>query len=290
MTSIPTFVSDGPREVQGLANADYHAHPAVGSSHLKAIARSPAHYWAEFLDPARPAREEKPAFVIGTAIHAAILEPERFKTEYVVGPRFDRRTKAGKEAAAAFEAENAGKRVLSLDDYEACVAIRRSVEQHDVASVIFEHQGDAETSLFWNDRTGDEPVMCKARPDRLTKDSRILVDVKSTEDARPAAFSRDAYNYRDHVSAAHYVDGVLAVRGVTPELFIFLVVEKSPPYAVAAYFADAAMLDAGRAEVRRNLATLRACRRSQEWPAYPQQILPISLPPWAAKREAYEVI
>src|SRR5690349_7675909 len=103
MTSVPTFVSDGPRGVTGLGDDAYHDHPAVGSSHLKSIARSPAHYWSEWLDPSRPPRTDTPAKWLGKAVHAAILEPERFKSDYVVGPRFDRRTKAGKEAAAAFE-------------------------------------------------------------------------------------------------------------------------------------------------------------------------------------------
>jgi exodeoxyribonuclease VIII len=100
-----------------MENADYHAHPAISKSHLDLIARSPLHYWARFLDPKRVIPEPTPAMRIGSAVHTHVLELDKWDTEYTVAPDgLDRRTKAGKEAWAAFEAESAnGRTVLSRD-------------------------------------------------------------------------------------------------------------------------------------------------------------------------------
>src|SRR5690606_39465824 len=62
-----------------MSNEEYHSLPdSISKSGLDLIARSPAHYrYAERREPTR-------AMVIGTAIHAAILEPDVFATEYLL--------------------------------------------------------------------------------------------------------------------------------------------------------------------------------------------------------------
>ena len=61
-----------------LSNRDYHAHPAISKSGLDLISRSPAHY--RYRAPKEPSR----AMEIGTAIHTALLEPDRYAAEYVI--------------------------------------------------------------------------------------------------------------------------------------------------------------------------------------------------------------
>ncbi len=73
--------------------AEYHAHPAIGSTALRALIRSAEHYHAEYVACTAP-RAETPAMRRGTAV----LEPEKWATRYAVAPECDRRTKAGKEA------------------------------------------------------------------------------------------------------------------------------------------------------------------------------------------------
>jgi hypothetical protein len=52
---------------------------------------------------------------LGTATHCAILEPERFNSEYVAMPEgIDRRTTAGKQAYADLLAS--GAEILAADD------------------------------------------------------------------------------------------------------------------------------------------------------------------------------
>lgn len=265
-----------------MSNDAYHAAEGISASGLKLIGRSPLHYWAKYLDPNRQIEEPTPALRLGTAIHAAVLEPMRFKQEYVVAPRVDRRTKEGKETWAAFEAEcaAAGATPISADDFKTCMSISERLNRHPAASVLF-RSGSPELSMWWED--ADTGVLCKCRPDWLI-DGVAVIDVKSTQDASAAGFARSVANYEYHMQAAWYLDGVRACLGNdAPQAFIFAAFEKDAPHAVAFYNADAEMIEIGRREYRRRLAIYAACKRSDVWPGYPPEITTLALPAWVLK-------
>lgn len=93
-----------------MPQADYLALEALGSSDIKRLLRSPAHYLAE----RNKVTEPTDSMVIGSAIHLAVLEPARFAAEVVQRPTFDRRTTIGKAAFAAWSAEHAGRLALEI--------------------------------------------------------------------------------------------------------------------------------------------------------------------------------
>jgi hypothetical protein len=111
----------------------------------------------------------------------------------------------------------------------------------------------------------------------------LLVDLKTTQDASPAAFSKACANFRYHIQAALYLDVVNAHFGAQVyKNFLFIAVEKSPPHQLAIYFADQEMIDIGRREYRADLATYQTCMEYESWPGYGAgEIQPISLPVWA---------
>jgi len=268
--------------IETMSNEDYHAADGISASGLKLIGRSPLHYWAKYVDPNRVPDEPSAAFRLGTAIHCAVLEPERFSTEYAVAPKVDRRTKDGKATWEAFETAciAQGLTVISKDDHDTCQAISERLSKHPAASVLF-RTGVAESSLFWQD--AETGVLCKCRPDWLIQGVAI-VDVKSTPDASVTGFARSVANYEYHVQAAWYLDGVRACLGPTAaSAFIFAAFEKDAPHAVAFYNADADMIELGRREYRRRLQIYAACKRSDVWPGYPPEIASLSLPAWLIK-------
>lgn len=268
--------------IDGMTNDAYHANDAISASGLKLIGRSPLHYWAAYIDPNREPREETPALRLGTAIHAAILEPLRYAAEYAVAPQVDRRTKDGKETWAAFveECEAKGRTVISAEDHATCMSISERLNRHPAASVLF-RSGVAETSMFWVDP--ETEVVCKCRPDWLIK-GVACVDVKSTTDASASQFARSVWNYEYHMAAAWYLDGMKICLGAdAPSAFIFAAFEKDAPHAVAFYNADAEMIELGRAEYRRRLRIYAACKRSNVWPGYDPSITSLALPAWAVK-------
>jgi hypothetical protein len=260
-----------------IPNADYHGGAGISKSGLDLVARSPLHYWSAYLDPDRIPREESPAMFVGTAIHAAVLEPDKFHAGYLPMPRVDRRTKDGKAVHDEYQqrAHEAGQLLIGADDYAACVSIAAQVRQHPAASVLFA-DGAPEQSAFWTDpETG---LLCKARPDWLRPGA--VLDVKSTDDASAYAFQRSVTKWRYHVQAAWYLDGIYHATGEQRQAFVFCVFEKTPPYAAAFYYADSDMLELGRREYQRVLRVYAQCVERDIWPGYSSEILPISLPAW----------
>ena len=61
----------------------YHADTQrIGSTGLKLVHRSPAHYYAQYLAPDRVIKPPTPAMLLGKYTHCAILEPGRFWDKY----------------------------------------------------------------------------------------------------------------------------------------------------------------------------------------------------------------
>jgi exodeoxyribonuclease VIII len=265
-----------------MDNTDYHAHPAISKSHLDQVARSPLHYWARYLDPNRVVPEPTPAMAIGSAVHTHVLELDQWDARYVSAPDgIDRRTKAGKAEWEAFTTAATGRTVLPKADADLVMRMAHSVFSHPAAAMLLALPGKAETTHMWTDAaTG---LQCKCRPDWLTDDGRLLVDLKTTEDAS-MGFARSIAQWRYHVQASWYLDGVEQSTGTRPEQFLFLCVEKKAPFACAVYAADAEMIAAGAQTAARDLDVLATCKAANAWPGYSDQIEPISLPPWMRPR------
>lgn len=267
-------------EPEPMENADYHRHAAVSKSHLDQVARSPLHYWARYVDPNRVEPEPTAAMAIGSAVHTHVLELDQWDARYVTAPEgIDRRTKAGKAEWEAFTTAATGRTVLAKADAEQVMRMGHAVYSHPAAAMLLKQlPGKAETTWMWtDDATG---LQCKCRPDWLTDDGSLIIDLKTTEDASPAGFRKSIANWRYHVQAAWYLDGLEHATGTRPEQFIFICVEKKPPYAVAVYAADAEMIAAGAATAARDLEVLATCKAADAWPGYSDQIELISLPAW----------
>lgn len=257
-----------------MSNEDYHAdRSAVSSSRLRTILVSPAHYMAGLEER----HKTTPTLELGSAIHCAVLEHDRFEQEYVVAIKFDRRTKDGKARAEEFELQNAGKRILSQEEFFKVRAITNAVHARDEVRALMQI-GKREQTLFWVDpETG---IRCKCRPDFLG-DIAVL-DLKSTDDASRDGFAKSCHKYGYAFQAAMYLDGIREVTGEQLP-FVFIPMEKEPPYAVAVYQASEAFLMHGLHKYHTALRTLAECRDTGKWPAYQPtgQIESIDLPHWA---------
>lgn len=273
-----------------IPNDAYHGGPGISKSGLDLIARSPRHYRFATDAANDNARTPTAAQRVGSLAHKLILEPDSFHAEYVVGPKFDRRTNAGKEAAAAFEVEAAGRTVITEDEFEQANAMLHAVGAHPFAAALF-RKGRAEVSAYWNDpATG---VLCRCRPDYWRRDG-ILVDLKTTDDSSPEEFGRSVLKWRYHVQAAFYLEGArlameqspvdLDLEIGLPAEFVFVAVEKNPPHAVAVYRLDRDSIEVGRREMRADLDRYATCLANDDWPAFGDTLLPLSLPEWHLRK------
>lgn len=277
----------------GIPNDEYHRGPGISKSGLDLIARSPMHYRFATDAANDNSCEPTPSQRLGSLVHKLVLEPFSFGDEYVVGPKFDRRTKEGKAFAEAFEAGAAGRIVIGQDEADLGAQIRDAVFAHPFAAALLGGQGDAELSAYWRD--AETGVLCRCRPDYWRRDG-ILVDVKTTTDASPEAFARSVLDWRYHVQAAFYLEGTGLAIGqaetvsdlALPHEFVFIAVETKPPHAVACYRLDRETLSIGAREFRRNLDTFAECQRSGVWPAFGGGLQPLGLPEWYLARAARE--
>jgi PDDEXK-like domain of unknown function (DUF3799) len=261
-----------------ISNDDYHAGPGISKSHLDVIAeKSPLHYWFKYLNPDREIEEPTDAMELGTAIHAAILEPDLFTSNFVVSPAFNMRTKDGKQMFADFRNENPGKQILTPDDFKVCLAIRDRVHTNPVAAGLLTG-GKSEQSFFAKDPETGELIKC--RFDYLQDGAGMALDVKSTRDASKRAFAKDAANLRYDIAVAWYFDVMKALYGEAPRHWVWLAVEKTPPYAVGIYFAKPDDIERARDEARRNFMTIVNCRQANYWPDYAESVEPLDMPGW----------
>lgn len=258
--------------------------PSISSSGLKLLhQRSPRHYWWQSpLNPERPEPETRRHFSIGKAVHDRLLLGDRFPAFYHILPEGFSRSKSkamADEIAEADAALEAGKVLLSVDDAVTVNAAVKAVRADKLLARAFE-RGEAETTIAWQDApTG---AWLRARPDCMTPDRAIVLDIKTAADASPAAMQRAIRSYGYLQSAALYLDGIEAVTGERPKAFWIVAIEKDAPYAVATYPLDPE--DIARAAFHLNrpaIDTFARCLEADDWPAYPMQTLGMS--PWERK-------
>ena len=265
-----------------LSNGAYHASAGISKSGLALMRKTPAHYAAKYIYD-RVDDEPSKAMVIGSAFHTLVLEPDKFSREYATAPKVDKRTKAGKAEFEQFSLENAGKTLIDREDLDTITEMSRSIRAHTGASSLLELAGIAEESFYWIDeQTGH---LCKCRSDWRIPDMRVIVDLKSTDDASPEGFARSIYKYTYHIQAAWYMGGISQTLADPHRTFIFIAVEKTAPYAVACYKLDADSIDMGRREADSLMRQYAWCKEHDIWPAYPDEIQEILLPRWAQTKE-----
>lgn len=256
--------------IENMPNADYHAHPAISKSGLDLIMRSPAHY------AYREQREASRTLVIGSATHAAILEPAMFAEKYMLLKDVpDRRSSAYKEAVKIYGEEF----VLVSHEADRVVAMQESVKRNNVARRLLEEAGRAELSIFTKDPiTG---VEVKIRPDWIC--SR-MVDLKTCRDARDFKFSRSINEYNYHVQHAFYSDVWFWAFGERLP-FSFLALESDMPHNCKVYNLDDIAVEQGRRMYRQALNKYAECLSSGDWHGYEEEESYITLPSYAIDLE-----
>ena len=143
-----------------LSKSDY-----VSASDLKTFLKSPRTY---FYDKNRTdPKPDKKHFAVGSALHEYIMEKEQFDKNFIVSPKFDRRTKEGKQKFEEFHLKADGKTIIDEQEMEM-------IKQISVG----------------------------AKMNR----KNTVVDIKSCLDSSPRGFKSDVYSYGYSLTSAYYLD------------------------------------------------------------------------------------
>lgn len=235
-------------------------------------------------DPAGPAQSK------GTAFHTLLLEPSTWAERCAVcpvnpksGESFGRATKAWEEWAET----QPGKTLISQSESRDVERMAAIAGAHPTVKMLAAAKGESEISAVWRDP--DFGVLCKARFDRLivTESVVTFADFKTTEDASPEKFGRDAYSYGYHFQAAFYrraLQALLPGRTYAPWI---VAIESDEPHCVATYSIDDETLRVGEVELLHKLRAYSKASKTNEWPGYENEA-PLVLPAWAYKRAEME--
>jgi hypothetical protein len=191
-----------------LAETDH-----VSSSMLRRFARGEAHFERGYADHGQNR--------IPQALHAAMLEPGRFAQEYFV-------LDADAAATAFSDKDDLLERVwLSSAEHAELRAMQQAIREYPRAPLAAAlDSGMRELSIYWTDAAG---TRWKARPDCFTEDA--ILELKTTQDVRPAAFARTRRRFGYDLQAAHYVEAVGRLTGRAPR-FAYIAIEPRAPYYV----------------------------------------------------------
>jgi len=257
---------------------DYHKDTThISKSGLDLIREAPAKYYERYLNPSSLIKEKREkALIIGSAFHSFVLEPEKFHSEFFVMPEMHG---TGSDIARnKLIHQNIGKNYISIEEYQSISGMKESIYNHPIASQLIDIDGMNETRFNWVDP--DTGVKCKIKPDHLNFKKEYCVDLKSTKCAKEIAFQRSAFDFRYHVQAAFYLDG-LESNGIKMKTMAFIAVEKEPPFLPNTLYFTKSEIEVGRRTYKKDLAVYAECLATNTWPGYEQMMHPMNLPDWA---------
>jgi exodeoxyribonuclease VIII len=223
---------------------------------------------------------------MGHAVHCLALEPNEFSNRFAIAPKCDRRTNAGKAEWAQFLVDCEGKELLDDQQYEDALDCVQALNNHPQFATIMAQPRRVEVP-FEFDLFGHK---FKAKPDAIIDSMKLILDIKTTDDASPHRWQWSAVDYGYHRQNAIYRE---ALRNDTGEWyrFIFAVVEKpkpstrSIPPTVALYELDPDTVLMGYEDTQKLVQDYED-RMSNGWwqQYYSSGIVPLRLP----KRRVYE--
>lgn len=273
VTVMERIREDGRLAYAMMPDTVYRQTDAVSVSDLKNMKESPSKYLWEKEHPMRPTE----AMTIGTAIHMALLEPERFESHYTVMPKFDRRTKAGKAAFEDWNTLNKGKNPISQEDMDTVNKVMERATDNDFMMQFFS-DGYKEASFFSKDeQTG---LFKRCRTDNFVPSKGAIVDLKTTMCARRRVFEKSITDFLYFVQAAYYMDIVEEATGTAPDMFIIVAVEKTKDCDMNAFILSKQAIDEGRKCYRKWLNKLAECKRTNKWHGYADGISEYYVPEW----------
>ncbi len=265
---------------EGIPSDVYHNEMTWAYSHsdLEAATLSPSNLIQKRTGP----QNETDSLLFGRALHAR-MEHHNNQGEYLklvaVPPREDRRTVAGKEAYAKFEAESKDKLILDTKDWDLLENMLLGVQAHPDANNLLKAKGIAEETFVWRDP--DTGVICKCRPDKRLLEApaglstpHMVLDWKTAKscDKNDLKWSIHEYNY--HVQAAFYLDGIRAVLGHEVGPFVNVFMEKGNRFRVVLGVIDDQGIEKGRQIYKEALGRIAECEKLGIWPGFVDFSLP----------------
>ena len=258
-----------------ITNAEYHGRKThLSSTNIRTFKKNRKQF--EYSLTHDLIKQTK-AMADGTAVHAFFLERDKFDTDFIVKPADMRlNTKAGKEWAL----EQKDKIIIDSELGNNLYEMEKSF-MDSPAKLIYDIKGQTELSYFWDDLG---TIKGKCRPDWLSDDGEIVVDVKTTTDASPRGFQKSISTWGYHLQLGWYLRGLRKL-GLPAKQFIFIAIEKTAPFCVGVYRTNQDMINFAMKELDQLMPEIQTSMVSNEFPDYTPEITSIGLPPWMTDKK-----
>jgi len=272
-----------------IGEAAYHADahtpvPSLSSSMVRGLINKTAlHVWTDSprLNPLAESTD-RPAFAIGRAAHREVLGRGAAYTE-IPANLLSSNGAAGTNAAKGFkaEAEGLGLTVLKAEEIARIKAAAESARRGFAALGVTLDPKESERVAY----AEIDGVLCRAMFDNAPEAMPVLIDLKTTVDANPAAVIRSIERYGYDVQAQHYREVWHALTGEWRR-FIFCFQETTAPFATCFIELhddkgdEADWIEAAAAKTAKARRVWRECLATDKWPGYPAEILKVGARSW----------
>lgn len=251
-----------------ISNNEYHSSSGVSRSQLMKLAKSPYHFWYEYMSGLAKEKYKSADMILGSAFHTLVLEPQEFESEFIVLPEnLDRRTKEGKLKYDAIMQASNGKEIIKNEDLKKLHLMRDSLNKNKTYNMMIS-DAQIEKSIFWTDE--ETLLSFKCRPDAYSHG--LVMDLKTTKSINVKNFKWSALDYGYYLQA-----GMMKVAfeslGMPFNKFAIVACEKDEPYCNVIYVLTNEAIDYGVREFNRLKVLLRDCLNNDKWPSYDVQEL-----------------
>ena len=258
----------------GISNAEYHGSGELSRSTAWSLINTcPAKVRHDMNNP----KPSSPALVIGSGFHTATLEPEKLDDEFAVKPNEidgqGPRTKHYKESFELMQKSEPDKQWLAPVDYDLILEMAGSALENPV---LRHYMADIDKVVEGTGYFEMEGAKCKVRPDLYIPGAGVVIDLKSTQDASNRGFTKSVRQFGYLFQACWYMHA-LRLLGEKPKQFVFIAVEKTAPYATAAYTIKESDINKQFSNMERACQLWASCQSSGIWPGYSDMVETLDL-------------
>jgi len=218
------------------------------------------------------------AFDKGTAVHSIMEGRDDLVHEFP----YPTRKSAGWQAAKD-QAHAEGAVILPQYEYSDAVRAADAVMANDVMRDCYNDPGAIKeiSILGTHEKSG---AKTKIRADLYVPERQVLIDLKTTQSAKPETFMKQFFSLHYDVQAAFYMMQARQ-QGLKVLNFVFFVVESTAPFSTHVFTVEPEVIERATAMIDETLVKLTEARKTGEvhtgWPRY----TPISLPSYLKSTE-----
>lgn len=228
-------------------------------------------------------QSDSSALLFGRALHCLLFEPGTFESRYCM---FDGRRDKRSKDYQAFLAANAGKEVLSADEWARALEAAKSFIREPLVQEIIA-SGKAEVSVLWTEDVDGTLIQMRGRLDWIAT-GRSITDLKTAKDISARAFGRDFFRYHYDIKLGLYQRGLSQVTGRHWPVEV-ICLEKEPPYDITVVPIANSVLEQWAEKGLKILREVKACIDTDTWPGLAKgKEYHLDVPPWEMAEEAVE--